>query len=829
MILSKRLIQTKIFHFLKSDHPCLALLSGLFPLFASLNNINPRHDSLNKFDNVLFFARHFNVENQFPIWTTLNFGSLASLENLLFRPEEAFSVILSRTMGLNSMISITYVIVYLANLVMNYSFASICKDLGINDRRLVFALILILDFVAFPFTQYWLHYLVIFYTVIIFRIYLSLGMYSFRSNVILLVPMSFILWGGYPMILPGIALFPTMFLGLLRRSEQKSKLLPPLKGIVFLGLIMCALLNALNFFTFSALFFKENTVNAVGRSSGGSSTLTSYLSAAGSGSNKYLELLGAPTVWQDTHLVISPIFMPFFVSFMFIQFRHLPKKRKQDFLLLVLTCFWTILLTLPFAKLSTLLYSIIPILSLARNPGFHMGILIPLFLLLLGLMFSRYTNQNAVKLSTRQVTRTRKEVRSHLQRDMETDSRKFDLRNARVHFWTWIIIAFVSTFNFIPYPLAWTRIFLGNLFSPLVLLLLIILGILLHNNQPRFFSPKQRSSIERTAFSLRLKLLFTFLSTILIFGLGIFQMYFLSFVDYRSVREMHSAKVESFQDANAIQRSAIKQQISSRVSNWDSLSQDLQETLISELRLKNLGYEASPIWMKLIDTSRSAKYRVRSFDEFSSKTFIDGVLHESTPNTLTNPTVSLRSNLRNSEEFTTNLVSTSAYGLNQDYCPALGAVMNLSKYLSRGVIQALNSGDGSRINDDCSRSKIQFLNEFGASADFWVNYSSLSVGNGSAQINFKVDDEYIGKDLTLVYKDSYSPYWHAKVNQRHQSISKSVEGFKQVTLKLDRSSNSLTFELDAWLKFLANSRLLVDPILYLGMIYYLLRQIRQKE
>jgi len=481
----------------------LIAFAAFFPTFAYLHGIHPRNDSLNRFDNVVFFARFVNTENQIPIWTTLNFGGFTSLENIGMRPEDILSVIINRFLKFESTILLVYMVIFLATLIMNLCFASVCKDLGIQRQRVILALVLILDFTSFPMTQYWLHFLVIFYTVVLIRIYLSLGMYPLRNNFSLLIPVSFIFWGGYGLVLPAIALFPFILLGLQRRSKIDRKVKDFSERFVWIGFLTVSVLSLLTLASFFLLYVSESKVNSPGRSSSGFATLDSYLSSAGAGITKYFELLGAPTIWQDTHLVVSPLFIPLLIGFMIFRFRYLASSVKKDFVIILATCAWVILLTLPLKFLSTVIFHLFPILRLTRYPGFHMGILIPILLLILGLIFSSKINHPLINevfprnKNNSQKSGNRGLIKTELH--FENSIRQI----TRMHLFVWLSILILYISDYLPYPLIWTRVFFGHALNPYVLLLIAGMFLLLFDslNISRSYQKKLALTAKTLAFS----------------------------------------------------------------------------------------------------------------------------------------------------------------------------------------------------------------------------------------------------------------------------------------------------------------------------------------
>ncbi len=815
----KRAILSGAKPILSSEFLQLAVLSSVFPLFAFISNLNPRNDSLNKFDNLIFFARNLRIENELPIWTTLNFGNFSSLENLGVRPEEMLAILLHRLLSIDSISILVYFVIYSAVLAMNVCFVSLCKNLGINSRRLVFALILILDFAAFPFTQYWLHFLVIFNTVLILRVYLSIGMNPLRRQFLLAIPIAYAIWGGYALILPAIALSPILPLSVYLGRKGMWTPLRTLRRRVWGVLLIVAFIGISLFAFFAYLFLTESRVSVTGRSSSGTATLESYLSPAGRGTNKFFELLGAPTIWQDTHLVISPLLVPFLVSFMIVRFHGLPKVLKVKFMTLLLTVLWTIMLTIPMPSISSFLYTSFPFLKLSRNPGFQMGILIPLLLLIMGVVFSsshfQDSNTNTYKNTSKKSSRVT--ITSSPRKSALLISNRQEIK---MHLYGWLIVLMLYLLNFLPYPLQWVRILLGHLLYPATLVLLIVMAaLLIPESRKGMISNKKRqnlfSSKNIPAFT---KALIS-LSSIIVFSLGIFQMYFLSFVDYKNVQEMSSNLTKNFQDNNFVQRAIIRTELGGKVTNWAALTKQEQESLITQTRLSRMGYANDTPWMKLIDSNPAAKVRTQPFEEFTSKTFFDEVLHEATPSNVMDPNTSRRASLRRSENFTTNLVSSSAYSLNEDYCPALGMVQSVSRNLSDRVLTNLNRPH-SDLTEVCSGNKVLFLDELGISSEAKVLQSSLKVANGEAKLDFTIDDSLLGKTVQIIYRDSYSKHWRVKVNGTIYPLRMSADGYKLLSIKIQRKSNLVEFYLPSTLKYIANSRLFVDPLIYLGFVWF---------
>ena len=818
----------------KKKSELLAYLSSagfaaIFPTLGYLHGINPRNDSVNKFDNIIFFARVFNSEKQIPIWSTLNFGSFTSLENLGLRPEETFSIMLGRLFEIDSILLLIYFTLFLALVIMNLCFASVCKDLGIQKQGVILALILVLNFVAFPMTQYWLHFQVIFFTVILMRIYLSLGMHSLKDNICLLIPVSFIAWGGYQSILPAVALAPFVLLGMKRRSRLKEIDQRFREKIIQIGFLITSLFSLLIFTSFILLYLSENRVDSPGRSSAGIATLDSYLSAAGSGISKYFELLGAPTVWQDTHLVISPLFIPLLGSFILFRFRSLVDTTKKDFMILLITSIWVVLLTLPVKSISSFVFTYFPILRLTRYPGFQMGILIPILLLILGMIYAQTINNPVITEDLlKSQTKSKKRIgKSLTKKDIDF---KFMIRQtARMHLFAWTLVIFLYLSGYLPYPLIWTRVFLGHLFSPYVLVLSSVFALLLIN----LFHIQERRSCQfsykfPTLDLIRLRMLFISLSSVIIFSLGIFQMYFLSFVNLREISEFKANKNAVFIDNNLIARERIETKLEGQVIDWKSLTADQQSALVTEVRKQEIDFEIEPIPMRLIDTDMTARIRIEAFDEFKAKTFIDEVLNEKYPSELIDPSSSSRSYLRKSNNIGGNFVSSSAYALNQDYCPALGIVFSVSKSLSPAVVNSLNYSAGKR-EQTCSGSKFHFLDNYGGSADHWIESASLNIRNGSAEIKLLINEGYVGRLITVVYRDAYSRFWIAQINGVQYNLQSTIDGFKSTSYTLREVSNTISFELGIPLKLLANSRLILDPLLYLGMIYFLVRSFKDKS
>jgi hypothetical protein len=129
----------------------------------------------------------------------------------------------------------------------------------------------------------------------------------------------------------------------------------------------------------------------------------------------------------------------------------------------------------------------------------------------------------------------------------------------------------------------------------------------------------------------------------------------------------------------------------------------------------------------------------------------------------------------------------------------------------------------------CSGKKFLFLDELGNSADNWVKNVLISLENGSAKIQFVVREEFVGKSLTIVYRDSFSEFWSVKINGVDQSLQSDSNGFKMATYKIQNKSNTVIFDLGLALKLLVNIRMIIDPILYLCMIYYLAITLRKRD
>jgi len=806
----------------------LTLISASFPIFSYLSGINPRMDSLSKFDTFVLFARTFNVEKEFPAWSTLNFGNFTALENLGLRPEDVLGILIGNSFEFDSILLFIYLVIFLGNLIMNMCFVSICKELGINKIGLVFALVFILNFVAFPFTQYLLHYQVILFSVVLIRIYISIGKYPIKHYIFLIIPVCFVVWGGYSLILPAIALSPTVLLGIRRRKffHESISLRPNYK--VWTIFILVSFLSLVVFFVNAFFFFTEARTVKSGRSSSGIARLENYLSPAGRGVEKFLEVLGAPTVWQDTHFVVSPIFFPFLLGFLLFVARYLSREVKWDLSILFVTFAWSVLLTLPSAVISSLLWKVLPFIGVTRYPGFQMGVLLPLSLLVLGIMIMWSADSYSSKEDFFPKMKGGGIQKSKTQHNTSFKDRRRISGVLRMYIFGWffVIAAYVS--NALPYPFVWAKVMLEHVLEPLVLLLCLLMLVLL------FFKKELLEHIFRGHFVLfRLpksrdfQTLFLSFSTIMILSLGIFQMYFLSFKDYRSIESMRSPLITNWEDNNFLARLAIRRELEGRVTDWESTSRERQEEIISMVRAERLNYDLDPAWMRLIDLSSDQKLQIhtRPFHAFLSKTFINDVLFEKTPVVLSNPLSSSRAPLRISGEGTS--YPNNAYGINEDFCPALGPVDSINRNLSPLVIQALASSKNN-TSGFCSEEKILLYDETGNSARSWITNSSISIRNKEVKFFFRINENLIGKTLEVVYKDAYSELWSAKINGDATAIGLTPQGFKSLKFTLEHQENVVTFELPFWFRTLINSRLLIDPLLYLAMLFFAVFSLNQR-
>lgn len=121
------------------------------------------------------------------------------------------------------------------------------------------------------------------------------------------------------------------------------------------------------------------------------------------------------------------------------------------------------------------------------------------------------------------------------------------------------------------------------------------------------------------------------------------------------------------------------------------------------------------------------------------------------------------------------------------------------------------------------------MDNYGGSADHWIESASLNIRNGSAEIKLLINEDYVGRLITVVYRDAYSRFWNAQVNGVQYKVQSTIDGFKSTSYTLREVSNTISFELGIPLKLLANSRLILDPLMYLGMIYFLVRSFKDKS